>query len=68
MVSSNLALAPFAQIFFAALHPSRKIDVLILQGVRKFVRHDRFLLLNGNPVEQIYRLGFRIVVAGHLFL
>ena len=57
----------FAQIFVALLHPFLKSDLLVLQSMSQFVSHDRFLLFDRYPVEQVHRLRLRIVVARDFF-
>src|SRR5258707_579385 len=44
-----------------------QIEVLILEGVRQLVRHDRFLAVQINPVGQVKLPRLRIVIAGNLF-
>ncbi len=44
-----------------------QIEMLILQGVRQLVRHDRFLAVQINPVGQVKLPRLRIVIAGNLF-
>src|SRR5688572_19737602 len=41
--------------------------MLILQCVRQFMSHDRFLPFKFDPVSQIELLSFWIVVTGYLF-
>ena len=47
--------------------PFLQVNMLVLQCVRQLVRQYRFLLFRRNPIQQIHRLCFVIVIAGDLF-
>ena len=58
----------FVQVGVGRLHVFVEIERLVLQGMSQFVRQHRLLLLGPQPVQQVYGLGLRVVVAGHLLL
>ena len=52
----------------ANLHPFLQAKRLVLQCVRQFVRQHWTLRLHVHPVQQVYGLGFGVVVSRHLLL
>ena len=55
------------QIGVTRLHVFLEIERLVLQGMCEFVGQHRLLLLQAQPVQQIYGFGLRIVITRHLF-